>query len=139
MRQRITKDTIEFILCWFYCWAQGQSLLVFPVRFPRRKLFFFVFEWLSSGDSFGITNGDLCPFLFSVLGPHLTQAHESSVHFDTVSVSYYAHRSCCSKKVCFLGILQPLCLLHSFHLLFCKVSLAFTRGIDGDILFRMKA
>lgn len=66
-------------------------------------------------------------FFFSALGPHLAQNRAGPVHAPVVSVGSYVHWSWWFRRLCFLGHLCPLWVLHSFYFLFPRMPQALWR------------
>lgn len=61
--------------------------------------------------------------LFSALGPQLVPTHagEHAVHAASISVGLYVHGSYWFRGLCYIGVLHPLYILHSFHLPLCSI------------------
>lgn len=71
MRQNISKNIMEIVLCWPSTAGPGASLRVVCTlsQAPCRKLSF-LWEWLTE-IALGVGNGRLCPLPLPALGPHL--------------------------------------------------------------------
>lgn len=63
----------------------------------------------------------MLPLLLSALGSQLVPTHagEHAVHTASICVGLYMHGSCWFRGLCYLGVLHPLYILHSFHLCLC--------------------
>lgn len=84
MRQRISKDAIEFI-----CVEHQLPLRLVCISSEIQREFF-ISVWLSTGDSFWVRDWGLCPLLSGVKS-HLVQTSVGPGHVTTVTMRSNAY------------------------------------------------
>lgn len=130
MTPRTSKDTVEFILCWSYTAGHGlYPWEYFSQWVSLEEKLFFIYKWLSIGNSFWVKDRGMFQLLFSALGPHLEQTCVVLAHIVLVFVSSYVYWFYCIWKAWFLDVLHQFWLLQFSCLLFNRIPLDLMGGI----------
>lgn len=113
MRQRISKNPIEFVL-------YGHLL-------PAILCDLFKQQNHIGENSLNILVKDvgLCPLTLSELGSYQAQTYAGSVHDVMISVTSYVNHYCCVIRPCFLSFCLSLQLLQSFFFFFFRLCLLY--------------
>lgn len=134
IREKVYTNTIVCLLLAIYCWAWDL-----PSRgTPLVTNIFFICKFLSIADSFLVRGGGPVHNLLSACGPCVPWTCIPCVNYT--SIIHTCVLPVVSGRHPFLGITQPLWLLHIFCLLFYRAPWALTWGggveFDEDLPFK---
>lgn len=127
LRQRISKDATELVIC--CCPGAWPEVWSVSTRETFGENWFVLCKWLSTGHSFLVGDGDMCPLLLSALGSHLAQPHADPVRAAMVSALIRLLALLCLE--CLAPLMSSLLALTAFPL---PLPLDFLSPEERDLL-----